>query len=277
MRPRSFYWEIFLISLAVILVEISYTRIFSFKFYYFFTYLIIGISMLGLGAGGVFVAIFPRLRAVRPQRLILICRLASSLAIAVGYFVIALVQLKALTVTSSLLAASKLGLMLLFLFVPFLGAGVVIATIFGARPLRINRLYCADLVGAALGCVACIPLMYLLTPPGCVMFSALILATCALRLALEEPGRVGAAVGALIAILALPVLMPSRLPDPRVDPSKTLGEYDPETSPVVFSQWSSVFRVDVMQVSMLDGASYLIVTMGRWDPVFIGSTATCRR
>ncbi len=37
MRSKPLYLEIFLASLAVILLEISYTRIFSFKLYYYFT------------------------------------------------------------------------------------------------------------------------------------------------------------------------------------------------------------------------------------------------
>jgi hypothetical protein len=64
----SFYFEMFLVALAVILLEISYTRIFSFKVFYYFTYLIIGIAILGLGSGGVLVAIFPRLRGMDPVR-----------------------------------------------------------------------------------------------------------------------------------------------------------------------------------------------------------------
>ncbi|MBW1687105.1 MAG: hypothetical protein JRS35_18805, partial [Deltaproteobacteria bacterium] len=55
MREKSFRLEIFLVSLAAILLEIGYTRIFSFKLYYYFTYLILGIALLGLGSGGVFV------------------------------------------------------------------------------------------------------------------------------------------------------------------------------------------------------------------------------
>src|SRR5439155_7795144 len=70
MNGRRLYLETFLISLAVILLEVSYTRVFSFKLVYYFTYLIIGIALLGLGAGGVFVAIFPRFRRLLPSRLI---------------------------------------------------------------------------------------------------------------------------------------------------------------------------------------------------------------
>src|SRR5437867_761797 len=75
---RRLYLETLLISLAVILLEVSYTRVFSFKLVYYFTYLIIGISLLGLGAGGVFVALFRGLRRMPASRLIPACCVAAS-------------------------------------------------------------------------------------------------------------------------------------------------------------------------------------------------------
>ena len=62
---QSFLFEIAAISMAAILLEISYTRIFSFKVYYYFTYLILGVALLGLGSGGVLVAISGRHEAGR--------------------------------------------------------------------------------------------------------------------------------------------------------------------------------------------------------------------
>ncbi len=63
---KSFRLEIFLLSLAAVLLEISFTRIFSYKLYYYFTYLILGLALLGLGSGGVVVSLSARLRGWRP-------------------------------------------------------------------------------------------------------------------------------------------------------------------------------------------------------------------
>ena len=62
---RSYYLEIFLVSLAGLLLEISYTRVVSFKLFYYYTYLVIGLALLGIGFGGVLVAISP---APAPRR-----------------------------------------------------------------------------------------------------------------------------------------------------------------------------------------------------------------
>ena len=45
-----------LVSLAGLLIEIAYTRVVSFKLFYYFTYLVIGLALLGLGTGGVLLA-----------------------------------------------------------------------------------------------------------------------------------------------------------------------------------------------------------------------------
>lgn len=57
MDRRRLYLQIFLIAFAALLLEIAYTRIVAFKFYYYFTYLVIGFALLGLGSGGVLVTV----------------------------------------------------------------------------------------------------------------------------------------------------------------------------------------------------------------------------
>ena len=52
---RTYSVEILLISFAALLLEISYTRIVSYKLFYYYTYLVIGLALLGIGSGGVFV------------------------------------------------------------------------------------------------------------------------------------------------------------------------------------------------------------------------------
>ena len=56
-RTSTCRLEVFLVSLAALLLEISYTRIFSFKASSYFTYLLIGFALLGIGSGGVLVSI----------------------------------------------------------------------------------------------------------------------------------------------------------------------------------------------------------------------------
>src|SRR3954447_22568607 len=80
---------ILLVSLAGLLLEVGYTRIVSYKLFYYYTYLVIGFALLGIGSGGVFVAISPRLRSWSSERLVAVCSFAGAISIAVSYLVIA--------------------------------------------------------------------------------------------------------------------------------------------------------------------------------------------
>src|SRR5262245_14847087 len=93
-RPRLAL-EIFLVALAAILLEVSYTRIFSYKLVYFFTYVVIGLALLGLGSGGVLVTLVHRIRQAGTARLIAVISLVAGLAVAAGYLVVARVQVNA--------------------------------------------------------------------------------------------------------------------------------------------------------------------------------------
>ncbi len=241
------YLEIFAISLASIVLEIGYTRIFSFKLYYYFTYLIIGLALLGLGAGGVFVTLAARLREASLTRILAHgCALAGTSAIA-GYFVVAWVPLDPTLLDKRLVELAKLALLSTVVFLPFLLTGVMITRMFAARPERIARLYFADLAGAGLGCAVIIPLIWTVTPPGCVMTSAALFALAGLRRAVRA-ARGAVPWIALVGVLGIAAaLAPGMLPDPVPEPQKTLGHYDPKVDPVVFTQWSPVFRIDVME------------------------------
>jgi len=254
MRARSFLFEIFTISLAAVLLEISYTRIFSFKVYYYFTYLILGIALLGIGAGGSLLAVSDRLRAVAPERLVPALGLVAAAAVGLGYFAIAPAPLNVSEIVFHRVEVLKLAAVCLALLIPFLAAGIAVSTILGCDTDRVARLYGADLCGAGLACVASIPLLYLLTPPGCVMLAGLCFALAGLPLALAgAPGRRGVlgpkgrvAGIALVAGLVLAVLGHDRLPDPTTDRMKQVARFK-DSGQLLASRWNPVFRVDVLE------------------------------
>ncbi len=242
----SFRLEIFLISFAAIVLEIALTRVFSYKLYYYFTYPILGIALLGLGSGGVCVALFPALRRARPERLVAWSAIGGALAVPLSYAVVALVQLNTTDLVGSALEWLKLAALCLALFAPFLLVGVALATIFGSRPVDSHRLYFADLVGAGVGCAACVPLFATITPPGAVGFSGLVLVAAGLRVALFEVRGLALAAAPLAAALAVLVAVPGLAPEPVPDRIKSMSPQLLGDQQVLFSSWSPLFRVDVL-------------------------------
>jgi hypothetical protein len=268
MRTR----EAFLVSLAVILLEVSYTRIFSFKLVYYFTYLVIGIALLGLGSGGVLVAVSQRLRRLSTESLVAACCLVGGIAVTLGYVVTARTPLNLLALVLALnrgeggivvAESAKLVVVCLTLFLPFLAAGIALAAIFARDSAHIGRLYGADLLGAALGCALVIPAMSRITPPGCVLIAGCILTLPALLL---ERGVTRAAAAVTVVVgLVFGAVVPGRLPDPVPDLIKGFH-------PPIFSRWSPVFRVDVVPAPNVVPPTHFLVhdatpgsVINQWD------------
>jgi len=261
MPRKPFYLEIFTTSLAALLLEIAYTRIFSFKVFYYFTYLIIGVGLLGIGSGGVAVAVSRRLRNADPARLVSWLCFAGGASVLFGYMVIAPTQLNVQKLSSETIELAKLLLVTLLLAVPFLTVGVIISTILSSRPDAANRLYGTDLLGAALGCTLCIPLLNILDPPRTVLLAGLILAIGGFRFA--KGSSTLFTVGMLVsAALLLPILVPKLLTDPVVDQSKSLEDFR-KAKVIRFSKWNPVFRVDVSDHPFYPGELYLLFHDGQ--------------
>ncbi|MBI3767353.1 MAG: hypothetical protein HY271_02540 [Deltaproteobacteria bacterium] len=267
MRTRPLYPEIFLVSFGVILLEISYTRIFSFKLFYYFTYLIVGIALLGMGSGGVFTTVSPRFRRVGLSRIIpMACMLASSGVLA-GYFAIAFIQLNSMGLPTILREDGKLLVITACVFIPFLLGGIVIATVFSEDPGHIHRLYFADLLGAGIGCALVVPLIGRLTPPACVFLSGLVFIAAGTPLAVRYSPR-SLILGAPVAVaLLIGILHPALLPEPVPDELKTMSPQRSANTKYYFSAWSPVFRIDVMDSPFDTGNRYVINHDG-----IIGST-----
>jgi hypothetical protein len=254
---------ILLVSLAGLLLEVGYTRIVSFKLWYYYTYLVIGLSLLGIGSGGVLVAISPRLRRATTERIIALCALWGAVSIAVGYAVIAWLPVNTMQIWDygsggSFKNLALLAVVCFVLFATFIALGIIVATLLGRAGDDVGRLYFADLVGAGLGCLIAVPLISRLGPPAVVALSALIFAAVGL---LCLPSSVQMSLRArrltLIAAGAVVVLMPivavsadDTLPDIQTEETKLLpGGRGPGN---LHSAWGPVFRVDVQAVPGAD-------------------------
>jgi hypothetical protein len=245
---RSYALEILLVSFAALLLEISYTRVISFKLFYYYTYLVIGLALLGIGCGGVIVAISRRLRRAETETIVQWGLLLGAASVAVGYVIVATVRTDTLALWDygSLSSFGNLALLLclcLALFASFIAVGVMIATLFARQSDQIGRLYFADLVGAGIACAVVVSFISWIGPPATIFLAGLVLALAGVRLAVRGRSRVLVPVGVvLVAVLAVGVIRPSVLPEQRADEFK--GEFD--ESATRYSSWSPIFRVDVV-------------------------------
>lgn len=270
-RQRSLpYAEVFLLAFAALALEIAYTRIVSYKLFYYHTYLVIGLAMLGMGFGGALVSLRPRI-ADPDRRLAPIATLGACLT-ALAYVVVARVEVSVLDFSSSAMAPVLLLLVCAAVFAAFGVVGVLLAGAFANGAERMARLYVADLVGAALGCGIAVPLLSLIGAPATVMVAAAALALAGAVAALRHSA--GRAVPALVVTAGLLGLAftPRLVPDPITDPVKTMHPRHAGGHPALFSAWSPVFRIDVT-ASWTGDANVLVIhhdglwgsTLHRWD------------
>jgi spermidine synthase len=251
---RQLSFEIFSASLAAILIEVAYTRVFSFKVYYYFTYLIIGIALMGLGAGAVLVTLVRRLNQAEPDRVVAGAGVGGGATILAGYYVVATTQLNASALSFEVGEVLKLLGVATVVTLPFLAIGVIVATILSRAGDHVGRLYAADLVGAGLGCAVAIPLLRLLDPPRVIVLAGAVLALSGVRAA--AVGLKAAAVIVAIVNLA-PLGSGAWLPDPVVDRLKGFEDFRNQGL-VRTSRWDPVFRVDVAEHPTDKGDLYLL-------------------
>ena len=245
-RTRVPRWlALLLVSLAGLLLEVGYTRIVGYKLWYYYTYLVIGLSLLGIGSGAIVVAIWTPIRRWSTERIIAVCSVWGAVSIALGYLAIARLPIDTVAIwdygsASSFRNLGLLALISLLLFASFIALGVILATVLGRAGDGVGRLYFADLVGAGLGCMLAIPLIVWLGPPAVVMVAALVFAIVGV---LSSPRRSPVfAVGTVATIVLVAVVVGQGvLPDVRNEDGK-LGGGGPG---VVFSEWGPLFRIDV--------------------------------
>jgi hypothetical protein len=244
----SHHAELLLMSFSALLVEISYTRIISFKLFYYYVYLIIGVALLGIGSGGVLVAISKRLRQAPTDTVLFWSLLLGAVGTLGGYYVIAYCRLDSLAIWDyGTYASTKAFLLLLVMcicvFLTFLAAGVFVATLFGRSPQAIGGLYFADLVGAGLACAVVIYLISALGAPASVMVAVVVMAATAVWSG-RRMRRVLLAVAMVVAIAGgVLAVRPGLLPYQRLDTSKVFAK-----GVVGYSAWGPILRVDAQRL-----------------------------
>ena len=225
-------------SAALLMTELALTRIFSVTMFYHFAFLAISIALFGLSASGVFVYLMRARWAARDtSELLCIAALAHMSAT-----VVALALLVRIPVTLSYSPENVVRMLAIYLLAaaPFFTGGAVLSLAFARLTARINALYASDLLGAALGCLALVPLMNLLGAPGVVLSAGALAAIAALCFA---PARLRRrAEVAVVLVLGMPLTLQLA----GVGPFDVVAIKGSEREPqLLFSKWNSFSRVGV--------------------------------
>ena len=244
-EPRSFtYLGLFLVALATLMYEILLTRIFSVTMLYHFAFVALSLAMFGMTAGALIVYLAPKLFTP--------ARLRWQLALAAVCFPTAIV-LSFLTQLSipfrvhpSIVAIYAIGFTYAVIAVPFVVSGVVVCLALTGFPVRVSRLYAADLAGAALGCMLLIVVIGYSDGPTAVLWVSVLASIGAMMFALDTPSRAlrrAATVSTLVLLVAAVghnILVWREFPVFRILYMKGSFEARP-----LYEKWNSYSRVRV--------------------------------
>jgi hypothetical protein len=175
-RQRAHLIGIFIVAFAVLAYQVLLTRLFSVMLYYHFAFAGVSLVMLGLTIGAERVYLnaqkysADRLEAEWSKAA---CRFAVSGVAVVLWFIYAPLLVPARLAFPVLIAS------LILFAVPLVFSGICVTLILTRSGFPIGRLYAADLIGAAAGCIGIVALLFLLDPISIFLALAALIAVSA--------------------------------------------------------------------------------------------------
>lgn len=244
---KSFFAGIFLVAASTLFLEIALTKVFSIIHYYYSAFLIVSTALFGYGFSGILLSVSRRLEKWSPVRLLFGGSMLFSVSIVVSYRLILAIPLRMSGALSDPTQLLYLGIVYLLLSVPFFFSGLIIGVLLSTYTQQINKLYFADLTGAAVGCFAIVVAIPYFGGSGAVVLSALIAGLAALLFAEGMRGRIACLAWCAISVLLVhqaDQLFPTILHSEKryFHDSITNGKH-------TYTGWSPASRIDVVKLS----------------------------
>lgn len=159
---------IFLFSFTSLAFEVALTRLFSISLSYHFGFMVISIAMLGIGASGTVLSLFPKLKDSSSDRpisnIIGTYGLLLGSTMALSYVISNALPFDPVRLSWDRIQILYIVLYYLILSAPFFFFGLSIASAFSAISERAGLLYGADLLGAGTGSLGFLVLTTRMSP-----------------------------------------------------------------------------------------------------------------
>jgi len=254
MSRRSVYWGIFFVALATLAWEILLTRIFSATIHYHFVFISISLAMLGFGCSGMVVFLFPQFFSKeRCNDHLTLSAALFSLTMLVA--IISYLQVDS-AFTPSLATFVVLCALFSFIFLPYFFSGLSITLALTHYSPQVSVLYCYDLVGAGLGCIFVMGMLFIYDGVSLVIVTSLF-AMCASLLFSQSGSGTLLKRLVLVTLVFLVVAFVGNAYVVRFLKVKYVS--GKSESDIIFEKWNPINRVTVRPVSpeIFSGADIL--------------------
>ncbi len=240
MDHRRIFAGIGLITLSILMLELSLTRLFSATMYYHFAFLAISLALFGSGASGVFIYLVQRRLA--GERTGQWLSLASILFAVTTVFALYVILANPLAFEMGEENYYKLARIYAATSLPFFFGGCAVTLSITRLAKDISRLYLFDLAGAALGCLLMIPVLNLIGAINTVIIVAALAALAAALFSTATPGGRGYLAASLLFAAAFAGLAAYNSATRAIDIKQSKGLKE---NRVLFSKWNSFSRITV--------------------------------
>jgi hypothetical protein len=253
MSRKNIYWGIFLIAFATLFWEILLTRIFSATMYYHFVFMSISLAMLGFGCSGVVVFLFPRFfsKEKSSDHLTLFSALFSvTIFLAIVFYL----QIKP-EPKPSLSAFWILFKIFFLIFLPYFFSGLTITLILKHYSKNITTLYCCDLIGAGLGCIAVIGLLFIYDGISLVLLISFLAGTASIIFAQKCSTKALKTISLMVVLLSLIAFVCNAYVYQFLKIRYVRGI--PQTG-IIFEEWNPINRVTVWPGKIFNNKALII-------------------
>ena len=258
---------LFLLSAAALAFEINLSRLFSVAQFYHFAFMIVSIALLGFGASGTVLAIFPRLAESSSPRGMAWLSLATGLSILGAYLLTNGMPFDSFSIAWDRRQVYILIAHYLLLATPFFFTGMAIGSLLSGYSERAGSIYALNLFGSALGCILALVVPTWLGGEGTVLLCSGLAGLAALVCAAAAPGgkdkwyfsQLFLSFG-LLAISLVYRQLPAHWMELNLSPYKSLSyalQYP--GARLAYQRWNAFSRVDVVRsqgVHSFPGLSY---------------------
>ena len=221
---RRLFLATLLISTAAIAYEILLMRMLSIVQWHHFAYMIISLALLGYGASGSFIAIAKRWLEPRFELFFSLSGLLFSVTMVACFVLGQRVPFNALEIVWNPRQFFYLAATYLVFFVPFFFAACCIGLAFTCRRSHISRIYFVDLLGAGLGAMLVVGLLFLLSVQQALVMLAVLALTASALMGFTSSARKPLIVMQLACLATLLFGLPQHWTELRISEYKGLNQ-----------------------------------------------------
>jgi SAM-dependent methyltransferase len=244
------YLGILLLSAATLLFEITLTRVFSVAQWYHFAFMVVSLALLGFGASGSFLSLFPRLVTKKINHILAVGAVLFSLSCLGSYFIVNSIPFDSYRIAWDSRQLLYLIVYYLSLAIPFFFTGLVLGAALSRMPAQAGKLYGFNMVGSGLGCLLVLIIPTLFGGGGTVVLAALLgLAAFFVFSVSGSRYLLGLASVGCVGLIILLISFPSSL-EVKMSPYKSLSQVLLHRQAQILStEWNAFSRVDIVESS----------------------------